>query len=116
MGRIAAIPFFHPKTAKREKISNAYFCDKIPTYLQKIFTGIDIKLKSKCTANKVQDELGLPIMIIREIYMEDFKKFLVENKRYLPKFKELKELLEIFRPDAYCMYYLHIPDNSQVFF
>ena len=113
MGRIAAIPFFHPKTAKREKISNAYFCDKIPTYLQKIFTGIDIKLKSKCTANKVPDELGLPIMIIREIYMEDFKKFLVENKRYLPKFKELKELLEIFRPDAYCMYYLHIPDNSQ---
>lgn len=116
MGRIAAIPFFHPKTAKREKISNAYFCDKIPTYLQKIFTGIDIKLKSKCTANKVPDELGLPIMIIREIYMEDFKKFLVENKRYLPKFKELKELLEIFRPDAYCMYYLHIPDNSQASF
>ena len=116
MGRIAAIPFFHPKTAKREKISKAYFCDKIPTYLQKIFTGIDIKLKSKCTANKVPDELGLPIMIIREIYMEDFKKFLVENKRYLPKFKKLKELLEIFRPDAYCMYYLHIPDNSQASF
>ena len=118
MGRIAAIPFFHPKTVtKRNKgENNSYFCDKIPNYIHKIFTNIDIKLKSKCTANKVPEELGIPIMIIREEYMEEFKRFLVDNKRYLPKFKEVKELLEIFRPDAYCMYYMHIPDSSQASF
>ena len=118
MGRIAAIPFFHPKTvSKRNKgEKNSYFCDKIPTYIHKIFTNIDTKLKSKCTANKVPEELGIPIMIIREEYMEEFKRFLVDNKRYLPKFKEVKELLEIFRPDAYCMYYMHIPDSSQASF
>ena len=48
--------------------------------------------------------------------MEEFKRFLVDNKIYLSKFKVVKELLEIFRPDAYCMHYMHIPDNSQANF
>ena len=119
MGRIAAIPFFHPKTGlvkkNRKKNINGYFCEKVPTYLQNIFTNIDIKLKSKCTANKIIDEkqLGIPIMIIKEEYLEDFKKFILSSPKYLPKFKDLKELLQLFRPDSYCMYYLHIPDETQ---
>ena len=119
MGRIAAIPFFHPKTGlvkkNRKSNLNGYFCEKVPTYLQNIFTNIDIKLKSKCTANKITDEkqLGIPIIIIKEEYLEDFKTFLLSNPKYLPKFKDLKELLQLFRPDTYCMYYLHIPDETQ---
>ena len=116
MGRIAAIPFFHPKTAKisKEIKKNYYFYDKIPTYLHKIFTSIDIKIKSPCTAIKVLDtQLGVPIMIIKERYLDDFKEFLLNNPRYLSKFKDLKELLDLFRPDVYCMYYMHIPDKSQ---
>lgn len=119
MGRIAAIPFFHPKTGlikkSKNKKSKGYFCDKVPTYLQNIFTNIDIKLKSKCTANKILDEkeLGIPIMIVREDYLQDFKDFILSHPKYLSKFKDLKELMELFRPDSYCMYYLHIPDESQ---
>jgi hypothetical protein len=119
MGRIAAIPFFHPKTGlikkNKNKKSKGYFCDKVPTYLQNIFTNIDIKLKSKCTANKILDEkeLGIPIMIVREDYLQDFKDFILSHPKYLSKFKDLKELMELFRPDSYCMYYLHIPDESQ---
>ena len=117
MGRIAAIPFFHPKTAHVKKNNNnlSYYYDKVPSYLQKIFTSIDIKLKSKCTANKItnENELGIPIIIVKEEYLEDFKKYIETCPKYLQKFKDLKELLNLFRADVYCMYYLHIPDESQ---
>lgn len=117
MGRIAAIPFFHPKTAsKRKNIDKdtPYFYHQIPTYFQKIFTSIDINLKTPCTAKKVLNpELGIPIMIIKEKYLEQYKDFLLNNPRYLPKFKNLKELISLFRPDTYCMYYLHIPVKNQ---
>ena len=120
MGRIAAIPFFHPKAIKVKTINKnqPYFYQKLPTYLQKIFTSLDIQLKSPCTAKKVfnlkigDTKLGIPIMIIKERYIERFKEFLINNPRYLPKFKDLKELLDLFRPDTYCMNYMHIPNKS----
>ena len=117
MGRIAAIPFFHPKTTSsiKKNKKNSYYYDKIPSYLQKIFTSFDIKLQSKCTANKIKDEkeLGIPIMIVKEEYLEDFKQFLLDSPKYPKKFKDLEELMELFRADVYCMYYLHIPIESQ---
>ena len=116
MGRIAAIPFFHPQTIKHSKTINKdhpYFYHKIPTYLQKIFTSFDIELKTPCTAKKVLNvKLGVPIMIIKERYLVEFKKFLINNPRYLPKFKDLNELLDLFRPDVYSMHYLHIPKKT----
>ena len=117
MGRIAAIPFFHPKNYRERIEKNTdkpYFFNQAPNYLQKIFTSIEIDLEAPCTAIKVLNpELGVPLMVIDENHLDTFKEYLLQNSRYIPKFKGLKELLDLFRPDAYCMNYMHKPKSSQ---
>ena len=101
MGRIITSIQIH-KIKKRKKNSEnlskwkatnePYYYGEIPTYLQKIYTAINIQLKSKCNA-LIPDELGLPNFIISEEHFENLKQFVLNHPKYEKKFKDLPLLL-----------------------
>ena len=91
-------------------INLPYYLGQIPVYINKIYTKIDIKLESKCTA-EIPTKLGLPHMILSEIFFNNYIKFIKSNKKY-EKFKELEILLNLFQSDKYSMWYLHKPIND----
>ena len=125
MGRIITSIQIH-KIKKRKKNSEnlskwkatnePYYYGEIPTYLQKIYTAINIQLKSKCNA-LIPDELGLPNFIISEEHFENLKQFVLNHPKYEKKFKDLPLLLnDLLISERYNMYYLHIPESGAEWF
>ena len=119
MGRTITFIFYHPSGLRINNNNNInlpnwrdnnrpYYYGNVPSFLNQFYKKIEINLKTECTSEfpKIQ---GLPHVIIDENYKEEFIKFLTNSIQYDKKFKDLKELENLFMPRKYCMFYIHYP-------
>ena len=103
--------------------TSPYYYNQIPTYLTDIYKPINIEIP--CSTTEIKD-VGLPNIIMRDEYLNSFKVFLNQSKKYPEKFKIMDEKLknfilndkntyliqnDLFQSDKYSMVNFH--DNEE---
>ena len=119
MGRTIAYHFFHKDGPKEKNNNSPFYFDKIPIKFDKVYRSIKVELEHECKSLINLQNDYLPQITVLDRFVNEFKKFITQNKRYMSvKYNidyhnnEFCKLLTLIKSHKNFMHYLHIPKKK----
>ena len=120
MGRTIAHHFFHKGGPKNKNNNSPFYFDKIPIKFDKVYRSIKVELEHECKSLINLQNDYLPQITVLDRFVNEFKKFITQNKRYMSvrydidyHDNEFCKLLTLIKSHKNFMHYLHIPKKKK---